>query len=137
MERFIERILAGELAEVGARPEGRGRDAQSQRAEDSAMSIKRLIARVIDESARDRGEMDVAIAWQDKFGHQQMRQICLIEVVANLQTRVVPSTDETFDLKRSIAKSGGKQRIFGCAFYGKAGEGTPLRPDKVRLSIGR
>ena len=99
--------------------------------------VEGFIARVANESARERREMDVSVSWQDKFGHQQVRQICLVEVVANLQTRIVPPADETFDLKRNIAESGGKQWIFGCALYGKAGEGTPLRTDKVRLAIGR
>src|SRR5258708_10353659 len=65
-----------------------------------------------------------------------MRQYGLVEVIANLEARVVFTAQQPLDLQRKITQAGGEKWVLAVAFQRKSREGTPLRTHEVRLSVG-
>src|SRR5258708_22926454 len=65
-----------------------------------------------------------------------MRQYGLVEVIANLEARVVLTAQQPLDLQRQISQAGGEKRILAVALQRKSREGTPLRANEVRLRVG-
>src|ERR1017187_8872825 len=66
-----------------------------------------------------------------------MRQVGLIEVIAELYPGVRLRADQPLQLKRKIAQAGCEKWILTVAFHREAGQRLPLGTDKVELRIGR
>src|SRR6202051_2294899 len=99
------------------------------------MRVQRLVASITDKRAGNSREMDAAVARKNQFGHKEVRQNRLVEIVANLQPRVVLTADQAFNLKRKIAEPRSEKRILTGALDGKTTERTPLRVKKVGLAV--
>src|ERR1700746_4077775 len=101
------------------------------------MRIQRLIPCVSNEGPRKRRQVDVAVLLQNELRYQKVRERGVIEVVADLQSIILFATNQPLHLEGCIAQAGGKKRVFTGALDEEAGEGTPLRADKMGLQVRR
>src|SRR6266851_4941855 len=135
MDRLVVGVLSEEFGEIRAGAASDWRYSQIEGSENSSVSIQRFVARVADEAAGECRQVNIPVVLQHEFRNQQLRQGSLIEVVANLQARVVFPANQPLDLEREISKAGGEERIFGGAFHRETGERTPVRTEEVRLRV--
>ena len=73
---------------------------------------------------------------QHECRNQELGQIGLVEIVTQLQSGIALAADLAFELVGGVAQAGGKERVFGGALDGNAGEAGPLRAVEARIRVG-
>src|SRR5216684_1580785 len=136
MHRLVVSVLSEKFGEICARADDDWRYPEIEGSEDAAVRIQRFVACVPDEAAGECRQVNVPVVPQHKFWNQQVREGSLVEVITNLQTRVVLPADQPLDLERHISKAGGEQRIFGGAFHRETAQRTPVGTDEMWLQVG-
>src|SRR5258708_40189911 len=77
----------------------------------------------------------VAVVRRKKIGDKGVRLCVVVEIVRKLEAGVGVSAYEFFYREWGISGDRREERVLGCAFDGETGQRTPLRVQKVRLSI--
>src|SRR5580692_1290278 len=136
MKWFVEGVLSEEPCETCAGAKSHRGDCQIDGRENAMMRVQWLVAGVTNKSARECGEVDVAVLRQHELWNEQMRQDGLVEIVAKLEPGVGLSAHQPFDLERYVAETSREERILRRVLNRETGQRTPLRSQEVRLGVG-